>query len=665
MALVKNFQAETSLSNKIALNWDQPTGFSNEDSEVIVTKSITHYPMELFNPDFPTKATDSRPVEIFRGQVIVGLDTSAISVSSNTITDTSASFPIAPKLTGRLLRDSTGKVFTIISNTTTTVTLDGAPQNGKYVILADFPSTIRAQQNFESDVRTTSAPSSISNLVELVSGSLVLQNFEEDSLVNLFFKDSVSNMFVVKRNTASTVYFFEQYHFKNSSKVPFSYNTGTGVIQFSSAVNLSNVVTGDIFVDSSENKFTISSANDGLDQIVIAPGQVVDDSVPTKKEHGSAIIDETPVIGVGMALLTNFKDQPVIPYIDIYKNETEANARVGTGLLDNQFYYYTAFAKPTNTNVAQAEFSVYGSTGTQTQSSALSIKDRAFGELLYSYWPSLYRQLDSTGDLEDLMSVFGYEFQYLHALIETYRLQDTQTVFATACAALADQTGLASVGYSIGVDTLRRIAADMIQAWHLKGSKEGIALFIRILTTWDITNGTGDFAGSIIDYLPNVSALRFFDSLLGSTNTRMTQSDPSFTAGGRFVKGLPGIIIPGFFSFREFVVIIPEVALYVGTTTAFSAGNGQTVVTDTAANYGADNSLIGNFLLPNQEEVNDIYQIIGNTATTITVRGIVENRTFGGSYAVLSPLNTNRFIILNKLMPSYAPFGTKAGYQFT
>ena len=665
MALVKNFTAETSLPNKIALNWNQPEGFSDNDNEVIVTKTITHYPMELYNPDFPTKATDSRPVEIFRGKVIVGLDTASISVAINTITDTSATFPTSPNLTGRLLRDSTGKVFTILSNTATTVTLDGPPQNGKYVILADFPATIRIQQNFESDIRTVAGPSSISNLVELISGSLVQQNFLTDELVNLFFKDAVSNLFVVKKNTGSTLYFFERFNFKNTTKVPFTYNVGTGVVQFSSPVNLSNVVTGDVFVDSSENKFTISSVNDGADQIIIAPGQTVNDAAPTKAEHGSAIIDETPVIGVGMALLTNFRDQPVIPYIDTYKNEQEAAARVGTGLLDNQFYYYTAFYKPCNTNVAQAEFSVYGSSGTQTQSSALSIKDRDFANLLYSYWPSLYRQLDTTGDLEDLMKVFGHEFAYLHALIETYKLQDTHTLFATATAALADQTGLPSVGYSIGVDTLRRIASDMINAWHLKGSKEGIALFIRILTTWDITNGTGDFAGSIIDYLPNVSALRFFDSLLGSLNTRLTQSDPSFTAGGRFVKGLPGIVIPGFFSFREFVVLIPEVALYVGTTTLFSAGGGQTVVTDSAANFGADNSLVGNFLLPNQEEVNDIYQIIANTATTITVRGIVENRTFGGSYAVLSPLNTNRFIILNKLMPSYAPFGTKAGYQFT
>jgi hypothetical protein len=85
---------------------------------------------------------------------------------------------------------------------------------------------------------------------------------------------------------------------------------------------------------------------------------------------------------------------------------------------------------------------------------------------------------------------------------------------------------------------------------------------------------------------------------------------------------------------------------------------------DTTANFGADDSLVGNFLLPNSEEVNDIFEIIGNTATTITVRGTINNRNPGGSYAILSPLNTNRFQILNKLLPVYIPFGTRAGFRF-
>jgi len=284
--------------------------------------------------------------------------------------------------------------------------------------------------------------------------------------------------------------------------------------------------------------------------------------------------------------------------------------------------------------------------------------------LLYNLWPTLDRELDTSGDLEDLMKVFGFELNQLHALTETYNLQDPDNVLITALLPLSEQTGLPSIGYSIGADTLRRVARDMIAAWKIKGSKEGIALFIKIITTWDITDGTADFSTAIQDFLPNVSALRFFDPNLGSLNIRITETDP-FVAGGRFAKSLPGIVIPGFFTFREFVVDLPNVALFIGTSSAFSTVAGTTVMTDNLANFGADDSLVGNYLLPNTEEINDIYEIISNTATTITVKGIINNRQAGGDYAILSPLNTNRFIILNKLMPSYIPFGTRAGFRFT
>jgi hypothetical protein len=583
MSLVKNFIANTSLSNQIDLNWSQPLGFNEGNSEIIVTRTITHYPMELFNSNFPTKATDSRPVEIFRGTTITGLNTGTISVSANTLTDSAASFPTSPSLKGRLLRDAYGNVFKILSNTSTTVTLDDAPNNGKYIILADFSATSRAQQNFENSINTTAAAGSITNLVELVNGSLLTANFNEDELVNLFFRDANNAVFIIKSNTANTLYFFE-----------------------------------------------------------------------------TAL---TPIVGNGMLIFASHANIDPVPYVDTFKSDTEAATRTGTGLLNNQFYYYTAFSKPTATNVAQAEYSNIDS-GTSTQSAAISTQNRNWGNKLYNLWPSIYRELDSTGDLEDLMQVFGHQFEELHALVDTYRLQDTHTLFATAMLPLSEQLGLPSIGYSIGVDTLRRIGAELISAWRLKGSKEGIALFIRIITTWDITGGTGDFGGSIIDLLPNVEAFRFFDLNLGSTNTRFTQSDP-FVGGGRFARSLPGIVIPGFFTFREFVILVPNVALFIGASTSFSVTNGYTTLTDISANFGANDTLIGNYLLPNQEEVNDIFLITGNTNTTITVLGAINNKVIGGNYAVLSPLNTNRFLVLNKVLPYYIPFKTIAGFQFT
>ena len=279
-------------------------------------------------------------------------------------------------------------------------------------------------------------------------------------------------------------------------------------------------------------------------------------------------------------------------------------------------------------------------------------------------WPTLYRELDATGDLEDLMHIFGFQFNGIHSLIETYELQDADNILVSALLPLSEQTGLPSVGYSIGADTLRRIAGNTIACWRLKGSKEGIAVFIRKITTWDVTNGTADFSSAISDFLPNVEALRLFDPNLGILNTRITKTDP-FLKGGKFVKTLPGIVIPGFFTFREFVITLPNVALYLGESDLFVVSSETTTMTGSSANFGAIDSLVGNFLLPNTEEINDIFRIISNTATTITVKGTINSRAPGGDYAVLSPLNTSRFIILNKLLPAYIPFGTRAGFLFS
>lgn len=584
MGLTRSFKVSTDKPNQIAINWLAPYNFNDTTDELIVTRTITHFPSELYNAAFPTKATDSRPVEIFRGRTIVGLNTSTISVSGNTLVDSAATFPTSPSLIGRLLRDSSSKVHKITSNTSTSITVESSSiSNGKYVVLPDFPEVSRIQENYEYDIRTVAGNGFISNLVVIENSQLVIKTFEKDELKNLIFEDGNNNKFIIKNNDESTIYFYE--------------NT-------------------------------------------------------------------TPLINVNMRTYEAFYDSIPTPYIDTFKTDSEASSRTGTGLLDNQFYYYTVFTLKSGANVAQAEFSTIDS-GTTTQGFAISAKERDFGDILYGYWPELYRTLDATEDLEDLMHVFGFLFNELHALIETYKLQDTHNVLTTALLPLSEQTGLPSVGYSIGADTLRRIAKDLISCWRLKGSKEGIYQFIRMITTWDITDGTADISSAIQDILPNVSALRFFDANLGSTNVRLTETDPLLVPGGRFARSLPGIVIPGFFTFREFVITIPNVALYIGTSESFSFSSDSTTMINTTANFGTTNSLVGNFLLPNQEEPNDIFQIISNTTTSITVRGIINNKNPGGYYAILSPLNANRFIILSRLMPFYIPFGSKPGYEFT
>lgn len=587
--LVTDFTASTSLPNEVALNWKQPLNFGSTTDEIIVTRTTTHYPMELYNTDFPNKATDSRGVEIFRGQLIVGLDDSAVSVVGTTLTDTTANFPTIPKLTGRLLRDSTSKVFRVLDNTSTSITLNGAPTAGKYVILVDFPTENRALQNFEYSSEsspTTAGAGFVTNLQESVNSQLLLAEFQDDELANLIFVDGAGQKFIVKSNTKNTINFFET--------------------------------------------------------------------------------SPIPLLASGMAILTSFSGTTAPrPYIDKFLNDVEALNRSGTGLQNDTFYYYTSFVKPIGTNVAQANFSVVGS-GAQTQSFAISAANNSFGSLLFdTYWPSLYRELDSTGDLEDLMQVFGFQLNEIHSLIKTYKLQDAERVSASALPALSEQTGLPSIGYALGADTLRRVAENLIYCWKLKGSKEGLALFIRVITTWDVTGGDGDYGAAIEDFLPNVQALRFFEESLGSTNTRLTQTEPTFVSGARFVKTIPGVVIPGFFTFREFVVTVPNVALFIGPVESVTVGSNTTTITNSLATFGANGSLKGNFLLPNQQEINDIFEIIDNTSTSITVRGVFNNKDIGGTYAVLSPLNLSRFTVLNKLLPVYIPFGTRAGFRFT
>lgn len=667
MALVRNMNADTSLSNRIDLTWDLPLGFNNTTDEIIVTRTQSHFPVELFNDatvQCSLKATDSRPIEIFRGKTIVGTDIDSISVLSNVLTDTKATFSINPSLKGRLLRDTSSQVFVIESNTATSITVQESSailQSGKYAVLAHFPCITTVQRNFEFDGRTTAGAGFVSNLVEMQAASALLAVFTEDEVATLVFRDNNDERFFIKSNTVDTIFLFEKQSFLNTGLETFTYTIGTGVIQFGGIVDLSNVKAGHTFIDSAGLENIILGVNDGANTVTLNINLTIDSTTPTEESQGSVSI--IPVIGPIMSIFPSFVNTSPFPYADTYKIPSEAAARIGTGLVDDQFYYYTAFNKPEGANVAQAKFSNIDA-GTSTQVFALSTKDKDFGTLLFELFPGVYKDLDATGDLEDLMEVFGFQLNEIHSLITNFTLQDPDKVLSTALQPLSEQTGLPTVGLSIGADTLRRIGRDLISAWKLKGSKEGIALFIRILTTWDITNGTADFSVAVEDFLPNVDALRLFDPNLGSLNTRITNSNPIFIAGGRFAQTLPGVVIPGFFSFREFVINLPNIALYIGDSELLTLADGTTTMIDTANNFGANNALVGNFLLPNTEEVNDIFEIVASTATSITVRGTISNRNPGGDYVILSPLNINRFIILNRLLPLYTPFGTKAGFRF-
>lgn len=602
MGLVRNFKASTYSYNNIGLTWDQPLSFSDTTDQIIVTKSNTHFPVELFNTVFPTKATDPRPIEIFRGSVIAQTDPSGVTVSGSTLMDSNADFPISPPLNGRLLRGHSGNVFRILSNTATSLTvqpleidLNGTivtvnPAVGKYIILADFPQEVRAKQQLYSAVASAGQ---LASITQFTNNVVTPVTFIPDELANLIFVDAINQEYIIKSNTTDTIYFFE-----SSATVATSSN---------------------------------------------------------------------------MYISTNFLNSSPYAYIDTFATASQVVSRRGTGLLDDVFYYYTSFVIPLNVNVAQAQFDLVNSS-TSTQAGDLSIRYEGYDNILYNLWPGVFKELDTTEDLQDLMAVFGFQFNLLHCLITSYNLQDPQTVFYTALLALSEQSGLPTIGYALGIDTLRRVANEIITCYKMKGSKEGIARFIRVLTTWDITNGTGDYSDSIIDGTSSELLFAFWsnmgDLVHDEPPTPFVVPFP-FVDGGQFIHPIPGIVISGFSSVRFFSIDVQNVALIVGSSanvTFTTNVDNTTTMTDTSANFGATNGLVGNFLLPHQQEYNNLYQIVSNTSTTIKVKGIVSNLqggVYGDSYAVLSPLNSSRFIALNAILPQFIPVKTKASISFT
>lgn len=661
--LVRDFAARNSGPNEISLNWKRPANLDSS-MEIIVVRRKDAFPMELFNDDpiFSSKIdvsgfTDPVQVEIFRGTTIRGTGTGA----ENLFTDGTASFSTSPSLAGRILRDSTSHNFRIISNTATTITVDGTPTSGQYVILADFP-------NSNEEVITGTVPAS---------------------------------------------------------------NVGAGFLRDTTKNFVPGSLKDRIVVDSGGTGFVITNNTDTL-----------------------LAVSGTPLSG-GYTILQEFADfispsdtiKGQFAFVDNYLNKDEAENRSGSGLEDEQFYYYTAMTHRKGGTSAEVLFTTIDDANT-TQAAALSTKDREFGQILEDYWPNLFAQVDSTGDFADLMQVFGFGFNELYSFVNTFDLTNPNRMYYTILPDMARQTGISEVRNQVGRDAQRRIISDLLPTWKLKGTKQGIVDFIRIITTWDVTNGTQD-ASEILDDIANVSSLRFFDATLGSANTRLfgflpafindgavaytfTPTGPSLgiihftsdvdlstidvdnsefgyffvdgsgaifdvtdvndatddieiaatsvdTSGngdvyektpladvGRFFTTLPGVIIPGFFDFREFVVEVKDVALFVGESDDIELiGNNNTKLTDNTANYGSVNSLIGNFLVPKQGQLSDIFKIVSNTTTTITVEGVARNTEPVGEYAVLSPLNVTRFLRITALMREFAPSFARMGIQFT
>ena len=425
----------------------------------VVTKTIIQRRKDAFPVELATGTvyTQNVAVEIFNGTEIIGIGNASIVNGNNIFTDTSASF--TQDLVGRIFRDSASFNFRILA----------------------------------------------------VLSSTQLQLESNDTLHN--------GVYVILSDFSQS---------KPLAVSPVNY------LQISSGPGVINDPNG-FLVDVATNTFAV--AHQLQNRIVIdsnAVPYVIIDNTPTQLILNNTTT--TPTVGFypGYTILPPFNGiNSQFFYIDNFVNSVQAEARVGTGTEPNTWYYYTAFTKNLSISPAGENFATYDS-ALSTQAYALATGDSDFGSLMYnSYWPQVYPQTDNpddatgkpavsgTGNLQDLMSVFGIQFDQLYSLVETFQLQNAREVSESVLDQFAYQLDLTPTDYIIGRDVLRRVANEMIDIYRNKGDKIGIYKFIRVITTWDITGGTGDINSAINDNPPNFDALRLYSATLGILNTRI------------------------------------------------------------------------------------------------------------------------------------------------
>jgi hypothetical protein len=86
--------------------------------------------------------------------------------------------------------------------------------------------------------------------------------------------------------------------FDNTGLINFTYNSLSGVIGYASAVNLSSVLPGHYFSDSSGTLFQILAVDDANNEITLAASLTVDSSVPTIANDGSVFVYDKVEVGL-------------------------------------------------------------------------------------------------------------------------------------------------------------------------------------------------------------------------------------------------------------------------------------------------------------------------------------------------------------------------------
>ncbi len=118
--------------------------------------------------------------------------------------------------------------------------------------------------------------------------------------------------------------------FDNTGLIGFTYNSLSGVVTYVSSVNLSNVAPGHYWQDSAGTLFKVLAVNDSTDEVTIAAGQSVDNSVPSTSDMGSVTIYDRVLLG---------KDSSTPVYADgefsrydgsVWSNSTQGPSPSGT-----------------------------------------------------------------------------------------------------------------------------------------------------------------------------------------------------------------------------------------------------------------------------------------------------------------------------------------------
>lgn len=521
----------------------------------------------------------------------------------------------------------------------------------------------------------------------------------------LIDKNVMLNPFLVPFSydpTDGRIQYGERVITQNTQLSSYTYTGGTGIIKYTTNIELADVEVGQTFVDGVGGYFEILSINPSTLEIGLNTGLTVDTTINNRRsgsiisEEGFTDVDGTPLITIANVdkldlFKTNSKADYVINDVDadngrIYIEpgldsisllvESEFDGSCYRRGADITWVGYENENLPSlndsnlgavrrYNSVNDSQFA-YFSHSLSTQALAISAADNGISELLYRWWPSIFRDLDATGDLEDLMGVFGHQFNEVYSLISTYELQNADLLQPAYLSNAYRQSGLGEVSESLGIDTRRRIMKDMISCWKLKGSRDGIFKFIKVMTTWDITNGTGDVIRAIQDTTPELSGLKLYSPALGTLNTEIVDTtDVASPPAGRFVRGIPGVNLEGFFSIVEILIELPNVAMFIGNSTSLNQISGQTIIQDSAAEFGQINGLKGCYIIPQESNPNEYYEIVSNDEDTITIRGTLPDSVLGNKYVVLSPLNLNRFVALQNTITQQLSYRSIPVFNFT